>query len=98
MICDAVKVAKAQVSNNKFKKLETAYGFSYRDTGLMGSDVYRELYRAHQHHLRDWMHILASDGICNNEIWAVHRALQDNMGVPIERVNDFSVLCVLPTA
>ena len=95
-VVDSLNTAKDQVSKTKLEQFETKYGFKCDDRGLMGSHRFRAFYEPVRHHLRDWMHMLASDGICNAELCAVAHALKESMGINRTRIQEFSLLCKLP--
>ena len=70
-IVDDLDRDKATMSKTAHGKRETQKGFSADVYGIMWCHAFRTWYQPVDHHLRDWMHMVASDGVANTEICAL---------------------------
>ena len=96
-IIDALQAAEGTIGTTALKNLQTRVGFNLDRHGIMGNPKYREFYLPADHHIRNWMHIVAFDGVANSEIHAISTRLRSVMCITVEQIRDFSLQCHLPT-
>ena len=64
-IIDNLKVVAPDTGKTALRALASNLGLTYNERGLMGDAGMRSIYRPSTHHIRDYMHMLACDGVCN---------------------------------
>ena len=84
-------------SASSLDRLTTEVGFNVEPNSLLMDHSLRGTYAPTQHHHRDWMHILVSDGVGN---WETGMLLQRMKACPgnitVSMVQHFMMSCVLP--
>jgi hypothetical protein len=75
--------------------LQQQLGMNYNPDGILADMWIRSFYKPVDHMLRDWMHMLVSNGVCNREMAYLFRALSA-LGVTIGMVNEFVVKFRIP--
>lgn len=96
-IIDALSLAKETSSKAAFAEMQVVCGFNHAPHGLLSDMGLRSIYRPAHHVIRDWMHTLAQDGVCNTHIACAMHAIHDVCGISPERVTTFAGLCSYPS-
>ena len=85
------------LSNAQRDKLETEVGFHVEPAGLLMDIDLRSIYSPCDHHHRDWMHTIVSDGVANWETAGILHAMKScPANVHLRMVQTFMMKCVLP--
>ena len=77
------------------KKMETSRGVKYVPHGLLFNIALRKIHRPIDHYLRDWMHMLVSNGTANAQTHALGKALK-KVKVPTSVLQTYSTEYTLP--
>ena len=96
-IVDSLQGAEGTLGATAFKPLQARVGSNVDRHGMMGDPKYREFYSLAKHHLRDWMHLIAFDGLANPAPHGTAQQLQSVMGITRAQIIDFSLQCHLRT-
>jgi len=75
--------------------LQQQLGMNYNADGILADAWIRTYYKPVDHMLRDWMHMLVSNGICNRELAFLIQALSA-VGVTLGMVNQFVLKFKIP--
>ena len=79
-----------------FEQRETDLGFNYCPNGLLFDVLLRSIFKPVDHTLRDWMHVMCSDGVANSCCGEVLQALKQK-GYALHFIRQFMVKCKLPS-
>ena len=79
-----------------FGKIETKFGFNCVPNGLLLDRSIRTLFKPVEHTLRDWMHIMCSDGVANSGVGEILNAIAA-FGYTLAMVRLFMSQCHLPS-
>ena len=94
---DALNRVSGLISDSGLRELQKTLGFRHCPSGMLSNHAIRSLLKPTNHCIRDWMHTLAGDGVCNSEIGMLIGVLQD-IGVTRHHLQEFSLRCILPKA
>lgn len=93
-ICD--ELHSLAVRGREWKERAKELGISYDPDGLLWSHELRTTHLPIECYIRDWMHIVVSGGIANNQVFGVVRELKGE-GVPLQQLTDYALEYTLPS-
>ena len=76
-------------------QLSQCLGLKLNDAGMLFDPHVRTIYRPIDHTLRDWMHVLVSNGVANTETGVLIRALMSH-GITLQMISDYMMTFTLP--
>ena len=94
---DLQRAHAANLNKTRLEEMSTELGINYNPKSLLLDLSMRPLYKPVSHTIRDWMHILVSDGVAGTEMAMILKNLGEN-GIGLERVRDFVSKFRLPRA
>ena len=95
-IADELKDLHDANHHAELKRRTKLDGLKHVPNGLLYCPELRAVFKPVDHFLRDWMHVLVSNGVCNRELGLLLHVIVETSGITLEFMRNFITKVTLP--